>query len=231
MRALAVDCATSRFAVAAKNGDDVVKAVFDGSAGGKINLSGKLLPAIDYVMKELSLSPQDLEATVLTAGPGSFTGLRVGMSAVKSLTFAHGTPVYAVPTLDAIAYPYRNAHEVVIPVVESRQDEFFHAIFMRGKKVSFEDDLDVCQILSKVDSEADILVCGQAASRFAELCLLHSPLRHVCFYSPQDDAIDSLFEIADRMIAQGEMPLDEAAGPLYCAQTVYTASKPHSPLS
>ena len=231
MKALAVDCATSRFAVAAKDGQDVAKLVFDGTASGNIKLSAKLLPAIDCVMKELSLSPKDLEATVLTAGPGSFTGLRVGMSALKSLTFAHGTPVYAVPTLDAIAYPYRSAHEVVIPVIESRRDGFFHAIFMRGKKVSSEDDLDVCQILAKVDAEADILVCGQAASHFAELCLLHSPLRHVCFYSPQDDATSSLFEIAERMIAQGETVLDEAAGPLYCAQTVYTASKPHSPLS
>ena len=226
MKALAVDCATSRFAVAAKNGEDVVKAVFDGSAGGKIKLSGKLLPAIDYVMKEAQLPPSELDAAVLTAGPGSFTGLRVGLSALKALTFAHGTSVYAVPTLDALAYPYRSAHQIVLPVIESRRDEFFCAIFMRGKKVSAEEDLDVQQILAKLDSEADVLVCGPAAPQFVELCLAHSPLRHVCYFSPEGDATDSLFAIADQMIVRGEPPLEETSGPLYCAQTTYTAAKP-----
>lgn len=229
MRALALDCAASRFAVALKDGQDMAKLVFDSTTSGKIKLSAKLLPAIDSVMKELALTPKDLEAAVVTAGPGSFTGLRVGLSALKALTFAYDTPVYAVPTLDALAYPYRNAIEIVIPVIESRRDKFFHAIFMRGQKVSSEDDLDVCQILAKVDSEADILVCGQAAPRFAELCLLHSPLRHVRFFAPENDATDSLFEIAEWMIARGDPPLEESSGSLYCAQTVYTATKPQRP--
>lgn len=226
MKALAVDCATSRFAVAAKNGEDVVKAVFEGSVCGKIKLSGKLLPAIDYVMKEAGLSPSELDAVALTAGPGSFTGLRVGLSALKALTFAYGTPVYAVPTLDALAYPYRGAHQIVLPVIESRRDEFFFAIFMRGQKLSSEEDLDVQQILAKIDGEADVLVCGPAAPQFVELCLLHSPLRHMCYFSPEDDATSSLFAIAEQMIAHGDPPLEGTSGPLYCAQTTYTASKP-----
>ena len=215
MKALAVDCAASRFAVAAKNDHDVAKLVFDAKGSGKIKLSGKLLPAIDYVMKEAALSPPDLEVATLTAGPGSFTGLRVGLSALKALTLACGTPIYAVPTLDALAHPYRNAPEIVLPVIESRRDEFFHAIFMRGKRVSADADLSVCQILSKIDCEADVLVCGQDAAHFAELCLLHSPLRHVYFFSPENDATDSLFSITQRMIAQGIPPLDDAAGSLY----------------
>lgn len=227
MKTLAVDCATSRFAVAAKNGEDVVKAVFEGSAGGKIKLSSKLLPAMDYVMKEMGLAPQELDAAVLTAGPGSFTGLRVGLSALKALTFAYSTPIYAVPTLDALAYPCRTSHQIVLPVIESRRDEFFCAIFMRGQKVSAEEDLDVHQILAKLDSEADVLVCGPAAPQFVELCLSHSPLRHMCYFSPEGDATASLFAIADQMIARGDPPLEDTSGPFYCAQTTYTAAKPH----
>ena len=124
MNALSIDCAVSELTVAAKKDRQTVKLSLD--IGMK--QSEKILPAIDYVMKESGLTPSDLDYTACTLGPGTFTGLRLGLSALKALTLANNTPLYAVPSLDLYAHPYKSSNEIVLSVLESKEDEFFHAL-------------------------------------------------------------------------------------------------------
>ena len=80
MNALAVDSAASRMVIAAKKDDDVATLSLDIA----MKQSEKILPAIDFVLSEVGLTPADLDYTAICKGPGTFTGLRLGFSALKA---------------------------------------------------------------------------------------------------------------------------------------------------
>ena len=81
MKALSIDCAVSRLMISAKNDDKIFTSIYD--IGMK--QSESIVPAIDYALEEVLLSPSELDYTAITLGPGSFTGLRLGISAAKAI--------------------------------------------------------------------------------------------------------------------------------------------------
>lgn len=211
MKALAIDCAVSRITVAAKNDSNLVKLTLD--VGTK--QSEKLLPAVDFVMKELSMTPQELDYTACTLGPGSFTGLRLGMSTLKALNLSCGIPLYGIPSLDAYARPFRKATETVLSLIQSKEDEYFYSFYVRGEKLSEEGDGSMEEILGRIDAEASVTACGPGAREFVSRMLETTPLYSVHDFSPQNDGAESLFEIAEEMIRQKKSPLADYDGPLY----------------
>jgi tRNA threonylcarbamoyladenosine biosynthesis protein TsaB len=96
--------------------------------------SEKLLPMIDEVLRDASLSAKHLDAIAVSIGPGSFTGLRIGLSTAKGLALSLGISVIAVPTLDALAYAFfrtkRGASAAVVcPMIDAKRDEAFFCFY------------------------------------------------------------------------------------------------------
>ncbi len=211
MKALAIDCAVSRMAIAAKKDNDIVKVVLD--VGSK--QSEKLLPAIQHVMKEINLDAKDLDYSVITLGPGTFTGLRLGLSTLKALNLSYDIPIYGVPSLDAYAYPYNSAIESVLSVIEAKEDEYFYSFFIRGQRLSEPDDKTTEEILKQIDPETSVLVCGPGADDFVESVNQNTPLFSVHTFKNQNDCTESLFDIAEVMIKEGKPALKDYDGPLY----------------
>ena len=211
MNSIAIDCATSRLSVAAKKDSFTVKSVLDIG----IRQSEKLLPAIDYVMKEIELKPSDLDYTTLTLGPGTFTGLRLGLSTLKSLTLSHDIPVYGIPSLDAYSYDYRNSRNRVLSLIEAKEDEFFLAIYANGNKILQDDDKTIDEILSLFTDEDEITVCGPGASNFIYRAREISPLIRFNLLSPFYDGCSALFELTEQKIKEGIEPLKDYDGPIY----------------
>ncbi len=126
MRVLAVETSTLAGGVALVDGDRLVaEYLLDVS----VTHSERLLAAIDAVMADAGWSPRDLQGLAVAAGPGSFTGLRVGVSTVKGLALALGVPVAAVPTLDAMAAALPWASLPVCPVLHARRNEVYAAFY------------------------------------------------------------------------------------------------------
>jgi tRNA threonylcarbamoyladenosine biosynthesis protein TsaB len=94
--------------------------------------SEPLLPAIDRLLRAAGCRVADLEAFAVSAGPGSFTGLRVGIATVKGLAFGSGAPVAPVPTLAAIAQRAPVADAPVVAVSDARRGEVYAAAFVRA---------------------------------------------------------------------------------------------------
>ena len=224
MKALAIDCAVTRITIAAKNDTHFVRMTLD--VGMK--QSEKLLPTIDLVLKEAELTAKELDYTTITIGPGSFTGLRLGVSALKALQLSNGTPIYGVPSLDAYAYPYRSAIETVLSVIDGNRGQFYDSFYCRGEKLSGPDDKSVEDILKAIDPETDVLVCGPDAKVFVDDVNEQTPLYSIHCFSPSPDATESLFAIAEQMIAEKKPALAEYEGPLYVrkseAEIVHDAS-------
>lgn len=212
MKSLAIDCAVSKIAVAAKNENVQTKLVLDVG----VKQSEKLLPAIDYVMREVSLLPKDLAYIAVTLGPGSFTGLRLGLSTAKAIQLASNVPVYGIPSLEAFAFPYKNLSVGVLSLIEAKENEFFCAFYKNGSEILGASDVRFEDIIQKLTHEDEIVAVGPGSKAF--LHLVHTketvaPLfRNIV---PEIDACESLFALAEIKIQQNKDALADFDGPLY----------------
>jgi len=211
MNALVIDCAVSKLCIAAKKENQTVKLCLD--IGTK--QSEKILPAIDYVLKEADLTPALLDYTAVTLGPGTFTGLRLGLSALKALNLANGTPLYGIPSLKAYALSYKSAIETVLSVIEEKEDQYFYSFYARGEELIEPSDGSIEEILKQIDPENSVLVCGPGAKDFVERVNETTPLFSLHTFLPQNDACENLFTLAEQMIRDKIQPMQDYDGPLY----------------
>lgn len=96
----------------------------------------KLHVFIEEALRDALIDMKDLAAVAVSQGPGSYTGLRIGVSAAKGLCFALGIPLIAVDTLAVLAAQAQIAEGVVVPVIDARRMEVYSAIFnAEGQKI------------------------------------------------------------------------------------------------
>ena len=84
---------------------------------------------IDEVLNKANVQPKQLDAIAVSKGPGSYTGLRIGVSAAKGLCFALDKPLIAVSTLEALAHQIEVENGVIIPMLDARRMEVYSAVF------------------------------------------------------------------------------------------------------
>jgi len=126
MRVLAVETSTLAGGAALLDGDLVVgEYVLDVSA----THSERLMGAVDRLLTDVGWTVRDLEGLAVSVGPGSFTGLRLGLSTVKGLALALAIPIAAVPTLDAMAALLPFAALPVCPVLDARKREVYASLY------------------------------------------------------------------------------------------------------
>ena len=134
---LSVDSSAVTASVALTDGKKVIKSEFI-NAG--LTHSETLLPMIKRVMGDYKIS--DLDAIAVTAGPGSFTGVRIGVATVKGLAFNDNISCISVSTLEAIACNFLDEDCIVCSVMDARRMQFYNALFeiKNGKAVRLCDD-------------------------------------------------------------------------------------------
>ncbi|MFY8033363.1 MAG: tRNA (adenosine(37)-N6)-threonylcarbamoyltransferase complex dimerization subunit type 1 TsaB, partial [Flexibacteraceae bacterium] len=94
--------------------------------------SGSIAPAIQFIMNEAGVSLQELDALAVGSGPGSYTGLRIGMSTAKGLCYSLGKPLIAIPTLQLMAAGMVDAvpnNCLLMPMLDARRMEVFTALY------------------------------------------------------------------------------------------------------
>lgn len=91
--------------------------------------SGRLLPMVKAVIDEAGIEPADIGGIAVSSGPGSFTGLRIGMTTAKTLAQVWKVPVVGVSTLDALAHPLTGLANLVCPVLNARKNEVYTAVY------------------------------------------------------------------------------------------------------
>ena len=84
---------------------------------------------IDEVLKTAQVSKNQLDAIAISKGPGSYTGLRIGVSAAKGLCFALNIPLISVPTLEALAHQIENPKGTIVAMLDARRMEVYSAIY------------------------------------------------------------------------------------------------------
>lgn len=130
MRFLAVDTTSVCGSVAVVN--DALLEAFVGLALPRARHAERLLPTLDGLLDALGVGLAELSGLAVAVGPGSFTGLRIGIATVEGLSFATGLPAVGVSSLEAAAYRYRYHDGRVAVLLEAYRDEVYGQLFQSG---------------------------------------------------------------------------------------------------
>ena len=130
MRILGIDTSTSCGAVGLINDGEVIS---DYLLNIPVTHSERLLGAIEFVLREARCSIGDVDGWAISLGPGSFTGLRIGVSTVKGLALATGKPVAGISTLDVLASQVSPTSCLVCPILDARKKEVYTAFYRYGE--------------------------------------------------------------------------------------------------
>ncbi len=135
-----------------------------------------LLPSIEKILKQTSLELNDLDGIALSIGPGSFTGLRIGLATAKGLCFASGKPLLTVPTLDGLVYFNLNSPYPLVPVLDAKKNEVYSAVYNSREgvleRISDYWVLSAEKLVAKIPEEVIFLGLGLEVfqDRLKELC-------------------------------------------------------------
>jgi tRNA threonylcarbamoyladenosine biosynthesis protein TsaB len=127
----------------------------------------RLLPLIDELLKASQTALSDLNAIAVSIGPGSFTGLRVGVATAKGLAIGCNLPLIAVPTLSAMAAPFCHAQSVIVPMISARKNEVYWATFSASCCEITRLSPDACdsleRVLEQMGHQPQLLFIGEGA--------------------------------------------------------------------
>lgn len=165
MRILAGDTSTSIYTVAVCEDDRLLaETVVD---CGRTH-SERLIETVDWVLKQAGTVLADLDALAVAVGPGSFTGLRIGVAAWKGLALSRGLPLVPVPTLDAMTHVCSFHDGVVCPLLDARMGEVYGAVYRfeggRRAKVTADRVGPLELLVQSLDGE--VFFVGDGAVRY-----------------------------------------------------------------
>jgi len=129
MLTLAIDCATQTVSLALLDESDI-RAEIDLNPGR--HHAETLLPAAERLLATAGADPRDLDLLACTVGPGSFTGLRIGLSTLKGMALALGKPVVGVSTLEALAQNVMPTERLACPMLDARRDQVYAGLYRTG---------------------------------------------------------------------------------------------------
>ncbi|MDD4310803.1 MAG: tRNA (adenosine(37)-N6)-threonylcarbamoyltransferase complex dimerization subunit type 1 TsaB [Candidatus Cloacimonetes bacterium] len=123
---LAIDSSQSSGSIALCSGERVIySAYFD----IKITHSETLMPAIDFALKFCGATQTDLKEVYVCQGPGSFTGLRIGLATAKGIAFGLGIPLFAFSSLELGAQPLTGLGKNIVCAIDAKMKELYYALY------------------------------------------------------------------------------------------------------
>lgn len=209
---LSMDSSAVTASVALTDGDEIIKSEFVNSG---LTHSETLLPMITRVMDGRKYS--ELDGIAITAGPGSFTGVRIGVATVKGLAFNDDIPCYSVSTLEAIAYNFVDKNAVVCAVMDARRMQFYNALFkvQNGKVERLCDDraISIEDLRNELKQYDKVIIAGDGA----KLCFQNIELEN-CTLADEDRIYQNAVSVAKA--AQNKNAISpKALMPVYLRQS------------
>ena len=158
----------------------------DGRVSGEINTdsaethSVRLLEGIDYLLRSLQLSLNDVDAFAVISGPGSFTGVRIGLTTIKGLAETTGKPIISLTAFEAWVEKFPLENGILVPLINAHRGEVYSMVLERTDKqlCTLSDGMveNLAQLLGRLNHEA-ILFIGDGSMKYHDLISeQHKPL-------------------------------------------------------
>jgi tRNA threonylcarbamoyladenosine biosynthesis protein TsaB len=216
---VAVDTSSERASVA------VVQA---GEVRGEVRLdtqvpSVAVLPAVEFLLRSLGLTPSDVDGYAVTLGPGSFTGVRVGLSTVQGLALASGRPCVGLSTLDVVASLIAGQADTLVALIDAFRDEVFVRRYDRGARPLGPPSREAPEA-ALAGLAGTCAIAGDGARKYAALVQRLLPDAHVGERAPYLAAALGLR--AEPLLVAGEGVEAGALRPQYLRDADVRRSKP-----
>lgn len=146
--------------------------------------SSKLSVFVQEMFDQCGLTPKQLDAVCVSSGPGSYTGLRIGVSSAKGFCYALGVPLLSVPTLQGMAAQYYAQHPdfrgMVCPMIDARRMECYTAVYASptGELKTVSADIIVPNIYDEYLDKGEVVFVGDGASKTREILGVHPNARY-----------------------------------------------------
>lgn len=171
MKILSIDSSTPVAGIAIADGNVLLGEILINT---KNTHSEKLMPMIQQLLQELQLTMQDLDSVAVTQGPGSFTGLRIGMATAKGLVQGAGKKLIAVPTLECLAYNLVHYPGIICPIMNAQKKQVYTAIFRSNntglERLSDYQAIAAEQLADQLDALGeDVWFVGDGIAAFSDV--------------------------------------------------------------
>ncbi|SHE69566.1 tRNA (adenosine(37)-N6)-threonylcarbamoyltransferase complex dimerization subunit type 1 TsaB [Caloramator proteoclasticus] len=217
MKVLAMDTSSSVATVAIVSDDKVEGEIY---LNHKMQHSVILFPMIEKLLKITENSLQDIDIIAVSGGPGSFTGLRIGVAAAKGMVQGSNKTFITVSSLEAMAYQQSCFDGVICPIMDALRDNVYTAVyeFKDGELINTMpiDALHIDELLDKLEAYSKILFCGDAVS--IHIGRIKDRLKDKALFSTQNNMLpraSSIGEIALKKYSKGEISDIYTFSPLY----------------
>jgi len=160
---LGIDTATKVCSVALARDGQVIA---ENTADAGVTHSRRLLPFMDNLLHQAKIEKKEINLVAVSMGPGSFTGLRIGLATAEAFAYARNLPLHGVDTLAALAYNCKNDGVLISPLIDAQKGNFYQALYRweNGNLVCVSPTAIVNkeQILAKIGTEKAVIL-GECA--------------------------------------------------------------------
>lgn len=166
---LCIETATTNCSVALSTNGSVIALREDNSKG--YSHAELLHVFIEDVLREVGMQKHELDAIAVSKGPGSYTGLRIGVSAAKGLCYALDIPLVSVPTLESLAFKV-NTKGIIVPMLDARRMEVYSAVFSSEKQKIRETKAEILTPESYQEylNNGTVTFIGSGVDKFEAIC-------------------------------------------------------------
>jgi tRNA threonylcarbamoyladenosine biosynthesis protein TsaB len=170
MKVLSIETSTMLGGVAVLDSD--VGLLAETKVSVKTGHSERLMSEVDQALRACGLGLGDLDAVAVAVGPGSFTGLRIGLSTAKGLAFRTGLNIVAVPTLEAFAMNFPFSAHPVCPMLDARKGEVYAGVFVSGsegaRRLVPETSVRADELAMRLKGHEKVVFAGEGALIYRE---------------------------------------------------------------
>lgn len=191
------------------------------SAGRSVQHSERLVPTITELCKDAGITTKDIEVLACTRGPGSFTGLRIGMSALKGMAYALDKPLVSVSTMEVLANAVPCFDGAVVTVMDAKKQRWYLAAFEKksedaAKRIMPDTDGTQADLLTVLEPYEKVLVTGPDAQLFSPILKsVYGTSKLIITDTAPNKAVSvSLIDCALRKLEK-DGPDDIGQGPVY----------------
>ena len=139
----------------------------------KLTHSEQLIPHLDNMMKDAGVSREEITAVACSLGPGSFTGLRIGLASIKMMACIWDVPLIGVDTLEALAWNMAGGEAYALPIMDAQRGNVYAALYsVHGSEVIKEEQetvISIDELTEKVSGlSVPVTALGEAADKYAD---------------------------------------------------------------
>ncbi|GAB6169268.1 tRNA (adenosine(37)-N6)-threonylcarbamoyltransferase complex dimerization subunit type 1 TsaB [Clostridium carnis] len=178
-----------------------------------------IMDMIEMLLKDNNLDIDNIDGFVVSKGPGSFTGLRIGMATVKGLSFGSNKPYISISSLDALAYPLVNFDGIICPVMDALRDSVYTCFYKNDngnlKAITEYSALDLCDLVEELKKLGEkVIFTGDGLIKYKNY--LKENLPNACFAPNHLSVVraSSLGELGLNLLSNGIYD-DTNSAPLY----------------